>query len=84
MLGLLAQLRSKDLIPFIETRTTINFDEGVSILTKERCFYALGIFYSFNREIQKALETWIKIEDGECKDQSFPGRSEKTKSSNSN
>ena len=73
MLGLLAQLHSKDLIPLIETRTTINYDAGVSILTEQGCFYALGIFYSFNREIQKAIETWIRIENGETPDATFPG-----------
>ena len=73
MLSLLAQLHSKDLIPLIETRTTINYDAGVSILKEQGCFYALGIFYSFNREIEKAIETWISIEKGDTPDSSFPG-----------
>ncbi|XP_065189693.1 transforming growth factor-beta receptor-associated protein 1 homolog [Sycon ciliatum] len=73
LLKLFAMANSKQLLAFIGGENTARVDESIETLTEHKRYHALGLFYCFHNMPEKALETWVQLNDGKLVDPAHPG-----------
>jgi hypothetical protein len=73
LLKLYAEENSPELLQFVMTENHCAQEECRDFLLEKQRYHALGLMYCYANDASKALETWVKIVDGEWLDPSHPG-----------
>lgn len=74
LVKLLAEDRSRSLIPYIENHELhLSFEETRRALEENSCFHALGLLFYYSNQSSDAISIWTRIADKELTDQDFPG-----------
>ncbi|PIK62386.1 hypothetical protein BSL78_00705 [Apostichopus japonicus] len=73
LLKLYAASDPKKLNNFLTIENRCSLAESLEALGSQGCYHAQGILYKLHRDHEKAMNIWMRIQDQELVDSSFPG-----------
>ncbi|KAJ8047948.1 Transforming growth factor-beta receptor-associated protein 1 [Holothuria leucospilota] len=73
LLKLYASSNPKKLNEFLASENYCSLSDSLETLNAHKCYHAQGILYRIHGDYEKALNIWMRIQDEELKDPSFPG-----------